>query len=74
MIDVDDRLLEYRIAENLREFCGFVAIHESIFHETLRVWHNWRHQRAIRENCMFHQFAKVFSLESFLLYGNTWNI
>ena len=32
------------------------------------------HKRAIHEsflceNCIFHQFAKVFSLESFLLYG-----
>ena len=26
-------------------------------------------KRAIRENCIFHQFAKVFSLKSFLLYG-----
>ena len=29
-----------------------------------------QHRRAIRENHIFHQFAKVFFLESFPLYGN----
>ena len=29
-----------------------------------------QHRRAISENHIFHQFAKVFSLESFPLYGN----
>ena len=41
----------------------------------LGAWHPLaQHKRAIREsflreNCIFHQFAKVFSPESFPLYG-----
>ena len=39
--------------ENFHKFCGFVAIHESF----------------LCENCIFYQFAKVYSLESFPLYS-----
>ena len=58
----------------MREFRSYVAIHES-FSVKFGAWHSlaW-HKRAIRksflrENRIFHQSAKVFSLESFPLYG-----
>ena len=44
--------------------------------QNLGVWHPLvRLKRAIRENflcknCIFHQFMKVYSLESFPIYGN----
>ena len=53
------------------KFCGFVAIRESF---SAKFWGAWRpleqQKRAIREsflrkNRIFHQFAKVLSLESF---------
>ena len=62
--------------ENFREFRGFVAIYESF----LREIGGWglggcplaQQKRAIRENHIFHQFAKVFSLECFPLYSIAW--
>ena len=36
------------------------------------VWHKQViHESFLRENRIFHQFAKFFSLESFPLYGGT---
>ena len=63
--------------ENVREFQGFVAIHESFLREIGGAWHLFGSdtKRAIcesflRENLIFHQFTKVFSLESFPLYSH----
>ena len=74
-----NKAVKYYIAENfygriLLQISWFVAICRSFLSETLRTWHNRWHQLAICEsflhkNHMFHQFAKVFSLERFLLYG-----
>ena len=61
--------------ENFRKFRGFVAIRES-FPTKFRAWRPlaWQKQAIcesfLRENHIFHQFAKVFSLESFPLYGS----
>ena len=75
---------KYCIAENFRgrklswilRFCGYSW---KFFPWNSGVWRPlaWQ-QRAIREsflceNCIFHQFAKVFSLESFPLYGMSWS-
>ena len=75
---------KYCIAENFRgrklswilRFCGYSR---KFFPWNSGVWRPlaWQ-QRAIREsflceNCIFHQFAKVFSLESFPLYGMSWS-
>ena len=70
---------QYRIAGNfwgrkLCEFRSFVAIRESFLCE---IWgmaffgaaKASNSQKFIHENCIFHQFAKIFSLESFPLYG-----
>ena len=66
----------YRIAENFREFRGFVAIHESFLHD---IWgvasfgagKASNPQKFSPRKSYFHQFAKVFSLESFPLYGTS---
>ena len=72
------------MAENFRgrklsqilRFCGYSR---KFFPWNSGAWHPlaWQ-QQAIREsflceNCIFHQFAKVFSLESFPLYGISWS-
>ena len=56
--------------ENFCEFGGFVAICESFLCKIWAWCHLVRHKQGNRENCIFHQFAKVFSLESFQLYNN----
>ena len=60
--------------ENFCEFCSFVAIRESFLHKFLWQESLAQHKQAICEsflhvNRIFHQFAKVFSLKSFPLYG-----
>jgi len=65
----------YRIAENSREktFANFAVLwlYAKVFSVKFGAWHPLALQkRAIRENHYFHQFAKVFSLESFPLYGS----
>ena len=49
--------------ETFREFCGFGAIRKSFLRE---IW-----GRGILWRGKSEQFAKVFSLESFPLYGTT---
>ena len=79
-IDKPIWLCDYRIAGNFRgrkplrisRFCGSSRRFSL---RNLGVWHPLaQHKRAIceiclRENHIFHQFAKAFSLESFPLYG-----
>ena len=66
----------YRIAENLRgrKFSRFVAIRESFLCEIWGPGVLWRCKseqsaKIFSAKSYFHQFAKVFSLESFPLYG-----
>ena len=67
-------LVTYRIVINFREFRGFVAICESFLH---KIWGVASFGMAKASNprkfsprkSYFHQFAKVFSLTSFPLYG-----
>ena len=62
--------------ENFCEFHGFVAVHESFLRE---IWGVASFGTAKMSNprkfypqkSYFHQFAKVFSLKSFPLYGNS---
>ena len=75
-------LRKYCIAGNFRgrtfswilQFCGYLR---KFSPQSLGAWHPLERQKqAIREsflceNCTFHQFVKVFSLESFPLYS-TW--
>ena len=59
--------------KNLRKFRSFVAICESFLHEILGrgiLWHGKNEQSAKVFSAKIHQFTKVFSLESFSLYGN----
>ena len=70
----------YRIAGNfwgrkplqISQFCGCLR---KFSPQNLGVWHPlaWHkqaiHESFLCENHIFHQFAKVFSLESFPLYG-----
>ena len=65
----------YRIAENSREktFANFAVLwlYAKVFSVKFGAWHPLALQkRAICENYYFHQFVKVFSLESFPLYGS----
>ena len=62
---------KYHIAENFRgrklsRISWFVAIHESFLHE---IWglstHRHGNLRILHENCIFHQFLKVFTLKSY---------
>ena len=62
--------------ENFDEFCSFVAICESFSLQNLGAWHPWHGTSehfvkvfSVKIIIIFHQFAKVFSLESFPLYG-----
>ena len=63
--------------KTLCEFHGFVAIRESFLHEIGGhgvLWHS-KTKHSVKVFSMkivfFYQFAKVFSLESFLLYSIT---
>ena len=62
---------KYRIAENFRgrklsRISRFVAIRESFLREILgRSTHRHSNLRILHENCIFHQFAKVFTLKSY---------
>ena len=68
-------LRNYRIAKNFREFRSFVAIRESFLCEiwgvasfgVAKASNPWKFSS---QRSYFHQFAKVFSLESLPLYGN----
>ena len=75
----------YRIAENFQgrkpsQILWFCGCSRKFSLQNLGVWHllAW-HKRAIREsflckNHIFHQFVKVFSLESLPLYGTKYGI
>ena len=56
----------YRIAENFREFRVFVAIRESFLR---KIWGVASFGAAKASNPQKFSPSKVFSLESFLLYG-----
>ena len=72
--------MTYCIAGNFRGrklawilwFCGYL---QKFSLQNLEVWHLWccKSKQSVKvffhENRIFHQFAKVFSLKSFLLYG-----
>ena len=63
--------------ENFCEFRGFVAICKTFLCKIWGCGIFWRHKQAIcesflRKNRIFHQFAKVFSLESFTLHQASW--
>ena len=58
--------------ENFHKFCSFVAICKSFLHKIWGLgvfWSGKSEQSAFLQKSYFHQFAKVFSLESFPLYG-----
>ena len=58
--------------ESVRKFRGFVAIHESFLREIGGVasfGSDTIHESFLHKNLIFCQFSKVFSLESFPLYG-----
>ena len=65
--------------KTFHKFCSFVAIRESFLHE---IWGVASFGTAKASNprkfsprkSYFHQFAKVFSLESFPLYGNSFDM
>ena len=67
----------YRIVGNFRgrkllQISHFVAIRESFLHEIWKygiLWCSKSEQSMLHENRTFHQLAKIFSPESFSLYG-----
>ena len=63
--------LNFRRRKLSHEFRGFVAIRESFLREILGLGVLWRGKReqSAKVFSFFHQFAKVFSLDSFPLYG-----
>ena len=63
---ISGKLLREKTFADFRVLWLFAKVFSTKFGGMLSlVWH----KQAIRENCIFHQFAKVFSLESFQLYG-----
>ena len=62
--------------ENFCELRSFVAVHESFLREiwgvaSFGVAKTSNPRKFYPQKSYFHQFAKVFSLESFPLYGNS---
>ena len=67
------KLLRQKMFSNSKVLCLFAKVFSTKFGGMVsfgvaRVSNSWK---FLRENHIFHQFVKVFSLESFPLYGNS---